>query len=129
MAKNVPKKIQLKSLRDFDVTYLRRAHKARLIRGTCRQLGISGIREVIPTGEEMTMAMMVLLMDVNPFGLRRHTDRFSGNREVIPTGGRDDDGNDGDLNGYKMHLDQESRHHTDRFFQMIFLKYSRVHHT
>ena len=49
-------------------------------------MGISGIREVIPTGEEMTMAMMVLLMDVNPFGLRRHTDRFSGITEVIPTG-------------------------------------------
>ena len=87
MAKNVPKKIQLKSLRDFDVTYLRRAHKARLIRGTCRQLGISGIRE------------------------------------VIPTGGRDGDGNDGcmatmDIKAFG------TRHHRDRFFQRIFLKYS-----
>ena len=49
-----------KSQKDFDVTYLRRAHKAWLIGGTCRQLRISGIREVIPTGEEMMMAMMVV---------------------------------------------------------------------
>ena len=59
--------------RDFDVTYLRRAHKAGLIRGTCRQLGISGIKEVISTKGEMMMAMLVIEMDIMAFGSRHQS--------------------------------------------------------